>query len=71
MDIHAKENKGTLIVPETEKGILTQSDKPSTSLGKEVFQAQNPLLCIQVGVERLHTGDCLSQHYNFPLFVVF
>lgn len=30
MGIHAKENKGTLIVPETEKDIPTQSDKPVT-----------------------------------------
>lgn len=55
-----KLNKETLIETEAGKEIPPQGDKPSAgrvgslSLGKEVFWAQDPFLCGQVWVERLH-----------------
>lgn len=57
--------------------ISTKGDTPridctgSLSLGKEVFQAQGPLLCswVEVGeVERLHARDCLSQQKAFQVY---
>lgn len=47
--------------------IPTENKKPgvgceaSLSLGEEGFWAQEPSLCCQVGIERLHAPYCLSQ----------